>query len=137
MSARDENNSDSELIYRRIPEAPGFLVPDLETGRRVPTHTAFRWDPDGISVHRSSLLTEYGLGPEAMVKKPGQMVYGFPARATRPCKAKIIDAPDPEDPPIGMAHALIQCEVPRPDKPRRREISEALAEESRLCFPAE
>lgn len=72
-----------------------------------------------------------------MVKKDNHLVYGFAAKVTLSCKARIIDDPDPADPPIGIAHALIQCEVPKPDKPRRREISETLAQASERYYPPE
>lgn len=137
LGSSESDIPDDEIIYRRIPDKPDFLAPDLITGKKAPTHTAFKWDPDGISVHRSSILSEHDLGPHSMIKKEGQVVYGFPVQVVRSCKAKVLDDPDFDDPPIGIAHALIQCEVPRPDRPRRREISEALAEAAERCYPPE
>lgn len=126
---------DDEDMYRRIPDKPDFLAPDLLTGERVPTRTAFQWDDDGISVYRSSVLRENSLGPDATIKREGQLVYAFPARAPRSCKAIVVADPIVDDPPAGIAHALIQCEVPKPDRIRRREISEVLAQASRRCYP--
>ncbi|MER5887260.1 hypothetical protein ABT160_25850 [Streptomyces sp. NPDC001941] len=128
---------DDEVIYRRIPNKPDFLAPNLLTGEKLPTHTAFRWDRDGISVHRSSILSAHNLGPEAMVKKEEHTVYGFSVQTVRSCKAKLINDPDLDDPPIGIAHALIQGDVPKPEKPVRREISESLAQASRRYYPPE
>jgi hypothetical protein len=137
LGSNENGIPDEEIIYRRVPDHPDYLAPDLITGKKAPTHTAFRWDPDGISVHRSSILADKGLGPHSMIKKEGQVVYGFPVRVVRSCKAKVLDDPDFDDPPIGVAHALIQCEVPKPEKLRRREISEALADASERFFPPE
>lgn len=137
MGHTDEEIPDDEVIYRRVPDKPDYLVPDLLTGEKAVTRTAFKWDSDGISVHRSSILEAHDLGPHSMVKRDDHTVYGFPAAATRPCKAKIVNDPDFDDPPIGVAHALVQCEVPRPDRPRRREITEALAQASRRYYPPE
>lgn len=132
----DASIPNEESIYRRIPDKPDFYSPDLVTGERRPSRTAFQWDSDGISVHRGSILSNSGLGPSAVVRKEGQEVFGFAAAAPRSCGAGIVNDPDPDDPPAGIAHALIQCETSKPDRARRREIAETLARASRKCFPS-
>lgn len=131
MAWDDSSIPDDETIYRRVPDVPDFLAPDLISGELKPTRTAFQWDDDGISVHRSSTLEAEGLKPDSILRKSTQMVFGFAALVPRSCGAGVIDDPQPDDPPAGIAHALIQCEVPRPSKPRRRQVSEALAAASR------
>ena len=130
LSWDDSFVPDDEVIYRRVPDVPDFLVPDLLTGERRPTRTAFHWDDDGISVHRSSLLAKASLQPDCILRKSTQMVFGFKAEVPRSYSAEIVDDPQLDDPPAGVAHALIQCEPPRPPRPRRRIISEALAQAS-------
>lgn len=131
----DTSIPNAETIYRRVPNKPDFMVPDLETGEKALTRTAFQWDDDGISVHRSSILEESGLGPDAVVRRDGQMVFGFPAGAPRTCGAGVVNDPVTDDPPAGIAHALIQCETLKPDRARRREIAETLASASKKHFP--
>ncbi|GAA3104266.1 hypothetical protein GCM10020254_57610 [Streptomyces goshikiensis] len=128
---------DDETIYRRIPNKPEFMAPDLLSGERAVSRTAFQWDDDGISVHRSSILEANDLGPESIIRREGQMVFGFTAAAPRVCGAGVVDDPIPDDPPAGIAHALIQCETVKPDRARRREIAETLAGASRQYYPAE
>lgn len=56
------------------------------------------------------------------------MVFGFQVRTPRSCGFGVVNDPISDDPPAGIAHALIQCEAVKPERSRRREIAEALAE---------
>lgn len=135
MSWDDASIPDKEIIYRRVPDKPDFLVPDLLTGVRRPSRAAFQYRGDGISVHRNSILEENDLGPEAVLRDAKQTVFGFEAAAPRSCGAGVVNDPVPEDPPAGIAHALIQCETPTPDRARRREIADTLAEACEKYYP--
>ncbi|MGW7203908.1 hypothetical protein [Streptomyces sp. NPDC054837] len=126
--------SDDEILYRRVPNVPGFLAPDLISGVRKPTRTAFQFDPDGMSVYRKVLLDEENLGPESVTKKPGQMVFAFIAAVPRRCGVGVVHDPV-DDPPAGFAHSSIRGEKPRPDSREKRvEVGDALAEASEQVY---
>ncbi|MFE7838703.1 hypothetical protein ACFU53_22420 [Streptomyces sp. NPDC057474] len=126
----DASILDEEVIYRRVPDVPNFLTADLISGDRKPSRAAFQFDSDGISIHRKALLDEHGLGPDSVIKKPGQMVFSFLAAVPRSHGVGIIYDPV-DEPPAGFAHALIRGEKPRPDdKALRARVGDALAEAS-------
>lgn len=128
MTWDDPSIPDVEVLYRRVPDKPDFLVPDLLGDEKRPSRTAFQWDPDGISVYRESLLQSASLDASAVAKIPTHMVFGFCVVVPRFHGAGVVNDPVEDDPPAGFAHALVRCEKPRPDKTRRREVSTALAD---------
>lgn len=129
----DPDILDSEILYRRVPDVPDFLVPDLISEVKTPSRAAFQFDPDGISVYRKTLLDEENLGPESVTKKPGQMVFAFNASVPRACGVGVVFDPV-DDPPAGFAHSLVRGEKPRPDRAKRAEVGDALAEASERVY---
>lgn len=66
---------DSEVLYRRLSDdSPNLVVVNLETGARRPSSGAFKPDEDEISVYRHQLLSDAGLGPDALLRDPLNLV---------------------------------------------------------------
>lgn len=104
---------DSEVLYRRLSDGgPNMVVVDLETGTRRPSSGAFKPDQDGISVYRHQLLAGAGLGPNALVRDPLNLVVAVDVGEVRSIDLGVRDDPWPtgipeQEHPRNAAHALI------------------------------
>ena len=127
----DRSIPGDEVLYRRVPVKPTFVGVDLISGEPYLQRAAFQWDEDGISVYRRALLVALRLTPVSVLRNGNQDAYFFEVAAARACGAGVRDSPDDDDPLVGRAHALIQCEADKPSKSRRREIQNALAAAAR------
>lgn len=104
---------DGEILYRRLPNGtPDMVSVDQLTGARRPSTAAFKPDADGISVYRHAVLTHGGLGPNALVRSPLNLVVAIDVGDVRSIGLGVHDDPWPrdipeEDHPRNAAHALI------------------------------
>lgn len=102
----DDQLSDDELLYRRVPDKPDHLeTVDLVTGKPRPTPAAFSYSGNGLSVFIHGLIRRHGLKTCDLCKDwSTHGVARFQARHVRP-QAGVIEDPT-EDPLIGLAHPL-------------------------------
>lgn len=118
MKPDDTDILDSEAIYRRVPGVPfvHMVLKDEETGETRAKRGAFKWDKDGCSGYRHSLLTENGLTWEDVKKRPENgvlRVYVADLRNNLIAKIGIANDPWPDVPdphPRDVAHALMVAE---------------------------
>lgn len=121
---------DNEYLLRSVPNSPDFLTtPDLVTGQRRIELAALKFDDDGISVYRASLLQAVDTPLERVAKGDGAYVFAFPAELVRRVTGfDVIHSPDDEDPEIGFAHALIRYHT----MPIRKKDKDARAASRRM-----
>lgn len=103
---------DTEMLCRRVPNQPSFLVPDLVTGRTRVSSGAFTPDADGLSVYRLDLLLSTGQDHGAVRARSDDVVVGCTAGEVRRLGLGV--RPDPWPPdipdsrhPRNVAHALV------------------------------
>lgn len=109
----DETIPNREVLYRRLSDPGSSMVAiDQVTGARRPSSGAFKPDADGVSVYRRQLLEQAGLGPEALITAPQNLVVGVEVGDVRSIGLGAwndswpADVPDPQH-PRNAAHALI------------------------------
>lgn len=122
----DPSIEGTSTLYRRVPNLPSFLIPDLEGGSAKPSFAALKWDPDGISMYRLELLVQSGLKADSIKNDPSDLVFGFMVRDIRDADAGVTDTPDPEDTEKGQAHSSVRHCIPKPDKPTKKRIREKI-----------
>lgn len=129
---------DSDVLLRRLPDRPNFLVRDLVTGSVTFQRAAFKYNAnDGMSVSRESLLSEHGLDPKQAVQNAlTHRAAAFKVGVVRRAGAGVVDTPCqhvewmPEDLP--KCHACVRTEEPTPPKPKWDAIRQAIIEHAWL-----
>lgn len=130
----DPEIAHESAVYRRIPNRPNFMVPDLDGGPGSPAPGAFKCDPDGISVYRDEPMKVHGISVADLKSRSDDHVFGIRVADVRHAGAGVVDSPDPEDPNIGPAHASIRYPQENVTKPVERGIRLKMIE---ACWPAE
>lgn len=106
----DTSFTDTEHLYRRVPDQPSFLSQrDPITGKRRPQPAAFsiRKEPDGLSVVVHGLVRALSLKTKHLCNWETHGVARFAAGHVRP-KLGVIAAEDPDNAFLGKAHGLIR-----------------------------
>ena len=104
----DESVSDSDRVYRLVPDDPNFLIRDEATGAWRVSSAAFKFDPH-CSVYRQELLAGRGLS-WADIRRGAGHVCALRVGRIRGLDCGVIDEPDVEDPRFGWAHSSISTE---------------------------
>jgi hypothetical protein len=128
MPWNDPEIKDDEWLYRRVPTRPDFFQQfDLRTGERILGRGAFQFDDDGMSVYRESLIKIHNLTLRQVRRSTEFLLCKFTVGQIRELEAGVVDDPDPDDDPIGVAHASVRVEsVIKPPKPQRKIIQDGL-----------
>lgn len=119
---------DEDWLYRRVPRTNHFYDHiDLITHERRLGRGAFRFDDDGMSVHRHALVIRHHLTARQLRRDDKADLWRFQVGNARKLDAGVVDDPDPYDPPIGVAHASVRCHPEiRPPKKKRDTIARGL-----------
>jgi hypothetical protein len=108
----DTDIPDAEALYRRVPAVPFvyMVLQDEDTGEITFRRGAFKWDKDGCSCYRNSVLNRHGFTWEDTKNKPENGVLRVYVSDLRENRLGIADDPYPDLPeprPRDVAHALI------------------------------
>jgi hypothetical protein len=101
-----------EALYRRVPAVPyvGMALLDEDSGEVTFKRGAFKWDNDGCSCNRHSVLVANQLTWQDVKKKPEHGVMRLRVSDVRENGMGVADDPWPDVPepmPADVAHALI------------------------------
>lgn len=112
MKADDAAISDAEAVYRRVPAVPfeHMVLQDEDTGEFSFRRGAFKWDKDGCSCYRHSILVQHNFTWEDAKNRPENGVLRVYVSNLRENKLGIADDPHPPVPeprPRDVAHALM------------------------------
>jgi hypothetical protein len=112
VRADDLSIPPEEAIYRRVPAVPfvGMALIDEDSGEVTFKRGAFKWDKDGCSCNRHSVLVENNLTWQDVKKKPEHEVMRVHVSDLRENRMGIADDPWPDVPapvPADVAYALI------------------------------
>jgi hypothetical protein len=108
----DADIPSTEAFYRRVPAVPfdHMVLQDEDTGELTFRRGAFKWDKDGCSCYRHSVLVEHGFTWEDAKNKLENGVLRVFVSDVRENALGIADDPHPSLPeprPRDVAHALI------------------------------
>ena len=112
MKPDDADIPDTEALYRRVPAVPfdHMVLQDEDTGEITFRRGAFKWDKDGCSCYRHSVLVENGFTWKDAKNKPENGVLRVYVSDLRENKLGIANDPLPdvsEPRPRDVAHALM------------------------------
>ncbi len=129
--ADDPSVPPDDILYRRVPRKPDFIMVDLLTGERRLQESAFRYKDDGMSVYRRARLSSRDQSCSDLPwDRRSYLIAAFPVSSVREAGGGVVDKEDPGDATTGHAHALVRTPSPPPDKAAWRQVRRSLMQQA-------